>query len=165
VRPLAAHDGAPIDAASGVVFAIADLAVKALFGVVHHGLAAALLSPWLIVAGATLIFGAAVLDVFQRDLHLGFFDVVFATPFAVLATCLLALVGDSFFTAVHARFGWRPSSAAVATALLVAGSVDVAWVAATHLARSVDLDASLALAGGILVLASACACGAFHTAR
>jgi drug/metabolite transporter (DMT)-like permease len=53
---LSRHDGVLIGAAAGALFGVADLAVKALLGVVHHGLVAVLLSPWLFVAlGAGLV--------------------------------------------------------------------------------------------------------------
>src|SRR5262249_27007282 len=50
LRQLAGHDGALIGAAAGVLFGVSDLAIKALLGIAHTGVTAALLSPWLLAA-------------------------------------------------------------------------------------------------------------------
>jgi hypothetical protein len=45
LRRMRGHDGALIGAASGALFGLSDIAIKALYGVTGHGVAAVLLSP------------------------------------------------------------------------------------------------------------------------
>jgi hypothetical protein len=68
VGRLRGHDGALIGAASGVLFGLSDLGVKALYGVAGHGLVAVLLSPWLATA---VIAGIIAQYVSARSLQTG----------------------------------------------------------------------------------------------
>jgi drug/metabolite transporter (DMT)-like permease len=56
------HHGAMLAAASGFLFGVSDIALKALTGLVHHGGLLALLTPWLIVtaiASVTAFYASA----------------------------------------------------------------------------------------------------------
>jgi hypothetical protein len=88
VRVLADHDGALIGAASGVLFATATIAIKALLGVAPGGIAAVLLSPWLLVA-----IGAGVVAqyVSARSLQTG--DAVSVTAMTGLAVNIANIAG------------------------------------------------------------------------
>jgi drug/metabolite transporter (DMT)-like permease len=88
VRRLAAHDGALIGAASGVLFGIADLAVKALLGVAHAGPIAVLLSPWLLVAVAA---GVLAQYISARSLQTG--DAVSVTAMTAVTVNILNICG------------------------------------------------------------------------
>ncbi|MHB8693084.1 MAG: hypothetical protein ACYDHH_17745 [Solirubrobacteraceae bacterium] len=85
---LAAHDGALIGAASGVFFAVADLAVKALVGASHAGPVAVLASPWLIAAVAA---GVAAQYISARSLQTG--DAVSVTAMTGVAVNVLNISG------------------------------------------------------------------------
>src|SRR5439155_14949178 len=43
------HHGVMLGAAAGILFGVSDVAIKALTGLVHHGGALALVSPWMVV--------------------------------------------------------------------------------------------------------------------
>jgi multidrug transporter EmrE-like cation transporter len=43
------HHGVMLGAASGILFGVSDVAIKALTGLMHHGGALAIVSPWLLV--------------------------------------------------------------------------------------------------------------------
>ena len=88
LRRLAAHRGALIGAASGAFFGIADLAVKALLGLAHHGLAAVVVSPWLLVAIAA---GVVAQYVSARSLQTG--DAVSVTAMTALAVNVINIAG------------------------------------------------------------------------
>lgn len=88
LRQFAGHNGALIGAASGVFFGIADLAVKALLGVVAHGLIALVLSPWLLVA---LSAGVAAQYVSARSLLRS--DPVTVTAMTALAVNVVNISG------------------------------------------------------------------------
>lgn len=87
-RRLAAHDGALLGAAAGVLFGIADVAVKALLGTAHAGILEALLSVWLPVA-----VGAGILAqyVSARSLQTG--DAVSVTALTGVAVTIINIVG------------------------------------------------------------------------
>jgi drug/metabolite transporter (DMT)-like permease len=87
-RRLAAHDGALIGAASGVMFGIADIAVKAMLGTAHTSILAALLSVWLPVA-----VGAGMLAqyVSARSLQTG--DAVSVTALTGVAVTIINIIG------------------------------------------------------------------------
>lgn len=88
MRRLGAHDGALIGAASGVFFAVADLAVKALVGAASAGPVAVLASPWLLVAVAA---GAVAQYISARSLQTG--DAVSVTAMTGVAVNVLNIVG------------------------------------------------------------------------
>lgn len=88
IRRLARHDGALIGAASGVFFGVADLAVKALLGLVSHGLVALVLSPWLLVA---LTAGLVAQYVSARSLQTG--DPISVTAMTALAVNVINISG------------------------------------------------------------------------
>jgi drug/metabolite transporter (DMT)-like permease len=88
LRVLAQHDGALIGAASGVLFGISTVAIKALFGVLHGGIAAVLLSPWLLVAVAA---GVVAQYVSARSLQTG--DAVSVTAMTGLAVNIANIAG------------------------------------------------------------------------
>jgi hypothetical protein len=85
---LAEHDGALIGAASGVLFGISNIAIKALLGIAHSGIAAVLLSPWLLVA-----IGAGIVAqyVSARSLQTG--DAVSVTAMTGLAVNIANIAG------------------------------------------------------------------------
>jgi drug/metabolite transporter (DMT)-like permease len=87
-RRLAAHDGALIGAASGVMFGIADIAVKAMLGTAHTSILAALLSVWLPVA-----VGAGMLAQYisARSLQTG--DAVSVTALTGVAVTIINIIG------------------------------------------------------------------------
>jgi len=80
--------GALIGAASGVLFGVADLAVKALLGAAGHGPLEVLLSPWLPLA---LTAGLAAQYVSARPLQTG--DAVSVTARTGLTVNVLNIVG------------------------------------------------------------------------
>ncbi len=88
LRRLGAHDGALIGAASGVFFAVADLAVKALVGAAHAGPFAVLGSPWLLVAVAA---GLMAQYISARSLQTG--DAVSVTAMTGVAVNVLNIAG------------------------------------------------------------------------
>jgi drug/metabolite transporter (DMT)-like permease len=88
IRRLGAHDGVLIGAAAGVFFGVADIAVKALLGVVHDGILAVLLSPWLLVA---LAAGAVAQYVSARSLQTG--DGVSVTALTGVAVNVVNIAG------------------------------------------------------------------------
>lgn len=88
LRRLSGHDGALIGAASGVFFAVADLAVKALVGAAHAGPFAVLGSPWLLVAVAA---GLIAQYISARSLQTG--DAVSVTAMTGVAVNVLNIVG------------------------------------------------------------------------
>lgn len=88
LRRLRGHDGALIGAASGALFGISDLAVKALFGVAGHGVATVLLSPWLAVA---LLSGLIAQYVSARSLQTG--DAVSVTALTGVAVNVANIAG------------------------------------------------------------------------
>jgi drug/metabolite transporter (DMT)-like permease len=85
---LRAHDGALIGAASGVLFALSDLGVKALYGTVGHGLVAVLLSPWLALA---LLGGMLAQYISARSLQTG--DAVTVTALTGVAVNVANIAG------------------------------------------------------------------------
>lgn len=60
LRRLRAHDGALIGAASGALFGLSDIAIKALVGAAGGGITSLLLSPWLTLAVLTGLFAQYV---------------------------------------------------------------------------------------------------------
>lgn len=88
LRRLHGHDGALIGAASGALFGLSDIAVKALFGVAGDGVAAVLISPWLAVA---LVSGAVAQYVSARSLQTG--DAVSVTALTGVAVNVANIAG------------------------------------------------------------------------
>ena len=82
------HDGVLIGAASGFVFGLADIAVKAGVGVLGHGLLALLLSPWLVLA---VLGGFLAQYLSARSLQTG--DAVSVTALTGLAVNIATIVG------------------------------------------------------------------------
>jgi hypothetical protein len=87
-RRLAGHDGALIGAASGVLFGISDLAIKAALGVAHAGIVTGLLSPWLALAVGA---GALAQYVSARSLQTG--DAVSVTALTGVAVNIVNIAG------------------------------------------------------------------------
>jgi hypothetical protein len=85
---LRAHDGALIGAASGALFALSDLAVKALYGTAGHGATAVLLSPWLALA---LLTGLLAQYISARSLQTG--DAVTVTALTAVAVNVANIAG------------------------------------------------------------------------
>lgn len=85
---LGGHDGALIGAASGVFFAVADLAVKALVGAAPAGPFAVLGSPWLL---AVVAAGLIAQYVSARSLQTG--DAVSVTAMTGAAVNVLNVAG------------------------------------------------------------------------
>jgi hypothetical protein len=85
---LRGHDGALIGAASGALFGLSDIAVKALFGVAGNGPAAVLLSPWLALA---LLGGVTAQYVSARSLQTG--DAVSVTALTGVAVNIANIAG------------------------------------------------------------------------
>jgi hypothetical protein len=85
---LRAHDGALIGAASGVLFALSDLAVKALYATVGNGATAVLVSPWLALA---LLSGLLAQYVSARSLQTG--DAVTVTALTGVAVNVANIAG------------------------------------------------------------------------
>lgn len=85
---LRGHDGALIGAASGVLFALSDLAVKALYGTAAHGAVAVLLSPWLALA---LLSGLLAQYISARSLQTG--DAVTVTALTGVAVNVANIAG------------------------------------------------------------------------
>jgi hypothetical protein len=88
LRRLRGHDGALIGAASGALFGLSDIAVKALFGVAGHGVATVLLSPWLALA---LLGGLIAQYVSARSLQTG--DAVTVTALTGVAVNVANIAG------------------------------------------------------------------------
>jgi hypothetical protein len=88
LRRLHGHDGALIGAASGALFGLSDIAVKALFGVAGHGLAAVLLSPWL---ASAVLSGVAAQYISARSLQTG--DAVSVTALTGVAVNVANIAG------------------------------------------------------------------------
>lgn len=82
------HDGVLIGAASGFVFGLADIAVKAAVGVLGHGLVALLLSPWLVLA---VLGGLLAQYLSARSLQTG--DAVSVTALTGLAVNIANIAG------------------------------------------------------------------------
>ena len=82
------HDGALIGAASGALFGLSDIAIKALYSVTGHGVAAVLLSPWLAVA---VISGLIAQYVSARSLQTG--DAVSVTALTGVAVNVANIAG------------------------------------------------------------------------
>jgi hypothetical protein len=85
---LRAHDGALIGAASGALFALSDLAVKALYGTVARGALAVLISPWLALA---LLSGLLAQYISARSLQTG--DAVTVTALTGVAVNVANIAG------------------------------------------------------------------------
>jgi hypothetical protein len=85
---LRGHDGALIGAASGALFALSDLAVKALYGTAGHGATAVLLSPWLALA---LLTGLLAQYISARSLQTG--DAVTVTALTAVAVNVANIAG------------------------------------------------------------------------
>lgn len=88
LRRLRGHDGALIGAASGALFGLSDIAIKGLYGVTGHGVAAVLLSPWLAVA---VIGGLIAQYVSARSLQTG--DAVSVTALTGVAVNVANIAG------------------------------------------------------------------------
>ena len=88
LRPLRGHHGALIGAASGALFGLSDLAVKALFGVAGSGLGPVLISPWLLAA---VLSGLVAQYVSARSLQTG--DAVSVTALTGVAVNIANIVG------------------------------------------------------------------------
>jgi drug/metabolite transporter (DMT)-like permease len=88
LKGLRAHDGALIGAASGALFGLSDIAVKAVLGVAGHGTAAVLLSPWLAVA---VLGGLIAQYVSARSLQTG--DAVSVTALTGVAVNVANIAG------------------------------------------------------------------------
>jgi hypothetical protein len=85
---LRGHDGALIGAASGALFGLSDIAVKAVLGIAGHGAAAVLLSPWLAVA---VLGGLLAQYVSARSLQTG--DAVSVTALTGVAVNVANIAG------------------------------------------------------------------------
>jgi drug/metabolite transporter (DMT)-like permease len=88
LRPLREHDGALIGAASGGLFGLSDLAVKALYGAAGHGIAAVPVSPWLALA---LAGGLLAQYVSARSLQTG--DAVSVTALTAVTVNIANIAG------------------------------------------------------------------------
>jgi hypothetical protein len=82
------HDGALIGAASGALFGLSDLAVKALYGTAGSAAAAVLLSPWLALA---LLSGLLAQYISARSLQTG--DAVTVTALTGVAVNVANIAG------------------------------------------------------------------------
>ena len=88
LKRLRTHDGVLIGAAAGLLFGLADIAVKAAIGVLAHGLVAVLLSPWLALA----VFGGLLAQYLSaRSLQTG--DAVSVTALTGLAVNIANIAG------------------------------------------------------------------------
>lgn len=85
---LRGHDGALIGAASGALFGLSDLGVKALYGVAGGGAWAVLLSPWLVAA---VLGGLLAQYISARSLQTG--DAVSVTALTALAVNVANIAG------------------------------------------------------------------------
>lgn len=107
--------------AGGVLYGAADVAIKAITGVAHsHGLASALLSPWLLVAALAT---AGAFFSFQRALQTG--DAVPVVVLMTAATTVVSVLGG--FVVFGDRLGASPGLAVlhVAAFALVAAAAAV----------------------------------------
>lgn len=108
-----------------------------------------------VALGTTLVILSELTDRLETDLGLGLLNLALSIPLAVLATCIAALCADALRNAVDRRSRRRAGPHTAASALMILGGADMAWVLATHLSRPIRLDAWIALAGGVLLTISA----------
>jgi hypothetical protein len=118
LHALREHDGALIRAASGALFGLSDLGVKALYGSAGHGIVAVLLSPWLALA---LLSGLLAQYISARSLQTG--DGVSVTALTGVAVNIANIVGGiMIFGDPLARGPVGPLIEAAAFAAICAGA-------------------------------------------
>ena len=117
-RRLAPHDEALIGAAAGVIFGIADIAVKALLGTAHAGILTELVSVWLPVA---LGAGVVAQYVSARSLQTG--DAVSVTAVTGVAVTVVNIIGGIIIFGDPLAHGPATLAETVAFALICSAAV------------------------------------------
>jgi hypothetical protein len=115
---------------------------------------AASLGVVLALVGAALLGTSELADRLEPMFGLNALNLVFALPIAALAVIVVAVTGDEILAARERRVGRRLDGLRL-LALTIPGLAGTVAISVAHLGRPPALDASLGLAGGVLLLLAA----------
>jgi hypothetical protein len=108
----------------------------------------------LAIVGAALLGTSELADRLEPMLGLNALNLFFALPIAALAVLVIAATGDEILAARERRVGRRLDGLRL-LALTIPGVAGTVAISVEHLGRPPALDASLGLAGGVLLLLAA----------
>jgi hypothetical protein len=105
--------------------------------------------------GAMLLGTSELTDRFESVFGLSSVSLFFALPIATVVVCVAAISGDSILVVVERRVGRRMGRRLRLMSLAVPGLAATVVIGVHHVRHLPALDASLGLAGGLLLLLAA----------